>query len=130
MRRTKLNLRRVYRSSLVHLAPAEPQCKLAVGYPAVSVGKHYCTGGEEAIGKTTAIREKARRVLQGAAVEAYGRPGAYVTRDPVMRRARVLDLEEFRAVAEYLEEKGWISEADDDYGIFVVTPTGLEEATG
>lgn len=62
-------------------------------------------------------------------MEAYGRPGAYVTRDPVMRRAGVLDLEEFRVVAEYLEEQGWISEADDDYGIFVVTLAGLEEAT-
>ncbi len=98
-------------------------------HPAVSVGKHCCTGGEEAIEETTAIREKARRVLQGAAVEAYGRPGAYVTRDPVMRRAGVLNLEEFWIVAEYLEEQGWISEADDDYGIFVVTLAGVEEAT-
>jgi hypothetical protein len=67
--------------------------------------------------------------LQAAAVEAYGRPGAYVTRDPVMWRAGVSDLEEFWAVAEYLEERGWISEADDDCGIVVVTPTGVEEAT-
>ena len=79
---------------------------LAVGYAAVSAGKHYCTGGEEAIERITAIREKARRVLQGAAVEAYGRLGAYVTRDPVMWRAGVLNLEEFRALAEYLEEQG------------------------
>lgn len=79
--------------------------------------------------ETTAIREKARRVLQAAAVEAYGRPGAYVTRDPVMLRSGVSDLEEFWAVAEYLEERGWISEADDDYGIFVVTLAGVEEAT-
>ncbi len=62
-------------------------------------------------------------------MEAYGRPGAYVTRDPVMRRAGVLSLKEFWIVAEYLEEKGWISEADDDYGIFVVTLAGVEEAT-
>jgi hypothetical protein len=66
--------------------------------------------------------------LQAAAVEAYGRPGAYVTRDPIMWRAVVSDLEEFWAVAN-LEKRGWISEADDDYGIFVVTPTGVEEAT-
>ena len=46
-----------------------------------------------------------------------------------MWRAGVSDLEEFWVVAEYLEERGWISEADDDYGIFVVTPTGVEEAT-
>jgi hypothetical protein len=76
-----------------------------------------------------AIREKAQRVLQAAAVEAYGRPGAYVTRDPVMRRASVSDPEEFWAIAKYLEERGWIAEADDDYGVFVVTPAGLDEAT-
>ncbi len=72
--------------------------------------------------------------MQAAAVEAYGRLGTYVTRgpvtrDPVMWRAVVSDLEEFWAVAEYPEERGWISEADDDYGIFVGTPTGVEEAT-
>ncbi len=60
-------------------------------------------------------------------MEAYGRPGAYVTRDPVMRRAGVWDLKEFWIVAEYLEEKGRISEADDNYGIFV-TLAGIEEA--
>jgi hypothetical protein len=29
----------------------------------------------------------------------------------------------------YLYERGWIAEADDDYGIFVVTSAGVEEAT-
>ncbi len=62
-------------------------------------------------------------------MEAYGRPGVYVTRDIVMRRANISDLEEFWAIARYLDEKGWIAEADDDYGIFVVTPAGAEEAT-
>ncbi len=61
-------------------------------------------------------------------MEAYGRPGAYVTRDPVMGRAGILDLEEFWAVAGYLEEKGWIAEAGEGYGIFVVTAAGVEEA--
>ena len=81
-----------------------------------------------AIGART-TQEKARRVLQAAAVEAYGRAGAYVTRDPVMQRANISDSEEFWEIAEYLDEKGWIAEADDDYGIFVVTPAGIEEAT-
>ena len=72
--------------------------------------------------------EKARRVLRAAAVEAYGRPGAYVTRGPVMRRANISDPEEFRAIAEYLEGRGWITEADPDYGIFVLTPEGIDEA--
>lgn len=88
------------------------------------------TGGEEAIKSEARVtREKARRVLQAAAVEAFGRPGAYVTRDPVMRRAGVSDLEEFWTIARYLDEKRWIAEADDDYGVFVVTAAGVEEVT-
>jgi hypothetical protein len=62
-------------------------------------------------------------------VEASGRPGAYVPRDPVMYRAGDSNLEEFWGIAEYLDERGWIAEADDDYGIFVVTPEGIDEAT-
>jgi hypothetical protein len=73
--------------------------------------------------------EKARRVLQAAAVEAFGRPGAYVTRDLVMRRANMVSSEDFIAIAEYLEERGWIAEADADYGVFVVTALGIDEAT-
>lgn len=74
-------------------------------------------------------RETARRVLQAAAVEAHGRPGAYITGERVMGRANMVDLEGFRAIAEYLETKGWIAEADSDYGIFVVTRAGIDEAT-
>jgi RIO-like serine/threonine protein kinase len=85
--------------------------------------------GKIIVSEARAIQEKARRVLQAAAVEAYGRPGAYVPRDPVMRRASISDLEEFWAIAEYLDKKGWIAEGDDDYGVFVVTPAGLDEAT-
>ncbi len=80
------------------------------------------------VSEARAIQEKARRVLQAAAVEAYGRPGAYVSRDPVMRRSNISDLEEFWVIAGYLDKKGWIAEADDDYGIFVVTPAGIDEA--
>ncbi len=72
--------------------------------------------------------EKARRVLQAAAVEAYGRPGAYVTRGPVMRRANISDPEEFREIAEYLEDRGWIAEADPHYGAFVITVAGIDAA--
>ena len=75
------------------------------------------------------LPEKARRVLQAAAIEAYGRTGTYVTMTPVMNRANLSDLEEFRSIAEYLERKGWIAEADPEYGIFVLTPEGLDEAT-
>jgi hypothetical protein len=85
--------------------------------------------GKTIVSEARALREKARRVLQAAAVEAYGRPGAYVSRDPVMRRTSITELEEFWAIAEYLDRRGWIAEGDDDYGVFVVTPAGLDEAT-
>ena len=74
-------------------------------------------------------RETARRLLQAAAVEAFGRPGAYVTKGRVMQRANMVDLESFRKMAEYLEERGWIAEADADYAAFVVTASGIDEAT-
>ena len=73
-------------------------------------------------------QEPARRVLQAAAVEAYGRPGVYVARDAVMQRANIPDLKEFWAIALHLEEKGWIAEADAHYRVFVVTAVGLDEA--
>ena len=38
------------------------------------------------------------------------------------------DIEEFRAIAEYLQAQRWIAEADDDYGIFVLTTEGIDEA--
>ena len=72
----------------------------------------------------------ARRVLQAAAVEAHGRPGAYVRQDRVMQRASIVDTEHFRTIARYLEERGWIARADAEYGVFVVTASGIAEATG
>jgi len=74
-------------------------------------------------------REEARRVLQAAAVEAHGRPDAFVLRHRVMQRSGIVDPEDFRAVAEHLEEKGWIAEADEDYATFVVTTAGIDEAS-
>jgi hypothetical protein len=75
------------------------------------------------------MAEKAPRVLQAAAVEAYGRPGMYVVRDQVMQRANITDPEEFRAIAAYLEESGCIAEADPDYGVFVLPPEGIDQVT-
>ncbi len=72
--------------------------------------------------------EKARRVLQAAAVEAYGRPGMYVVMAQVMKRSNISDPEELRTIAAYLEESGCIAEADPDYGVFVLTPEGIDEA--
>jgi hypothetical protein len=75
------------------------------------------------------LGEKARRVLRAATVEARGRAGAYVIGQRVMGRADMGDAEEFRAVAEYLEQMGWITESDADYGVFVLTAEGIAEAT-
>ena len=80
--------------------------------------------GEEVWG----LPEKAHRILQAAAVEAYGRPGVYVVREQVMQRANITDLAEFLAIAEYLHRRGWIAEADADYGIFALTLEGIDEA--
>ena len=79
-------------------------------------------------GPREVLRETAKRVLQAAAVEAFGRPGAYVTRDLVMRRAGMTDPGTFVRMAEYLERRGWIAETDADYGVFVLTPAGIDEA--
>lgn len=46
----------------------------------------------------------------------------------VMSRANLSDWEESRMIAEYLEGKRWIAEADPDYGIFVFTAEGIDEA--
>jgi RIO-like serine/threonine protein kinase len=75
------------------------------------------------------LEDKSRRVLQAAAVEAYGRPGLYVTMSQVMKRANISDPEEFQTIAEYLEQQRWIAEADPDYGVFVLTLEGIDEAT-
>jgi hypothetical protein len=72
--------------------------------------------------------ETARRVLQAAAVEANGRPGAYVTREGVMQRANIVDVEHFRTILRYLEKQGWIADADAEYGVFVVSASGIAEA--
>ncbi|MCA1731725.1 MAG: hypothetical protein LC751_20690 [Actinobacteria bacterium] len=69
-------------------------------------------------------RETARRVLPAAAVEAHGRTEAYVTQARVMGRADMVDLEGFTAIAEYLERRGWIADADSDYGNFTVNNIG------
>ncbi len=73
--------------------------------------------------------DRARRVLQAAIVEAFGRAGVYALRERVMQRANISELEEFWAIAEYLDQRGWIAEGDDDYSIFVVTAAGVDEAT-
>jgi hypothetical protein len=72
--------------------------------------------------------ETAHRVLQAAAVEANGRAGAYVTQEGVMQRANMVDAKHFRTIARYLQEQGWIDDADADYGVFMVTGTGIAEA--
>jgi hypothetical protein len=76
-----------------------------------------------------AVAEKAHRLLQAAVVEAYGRPGVYVTMAQVMKRSNISDQEEYQTMGEYLENEGWIAEADLDYGVFVLTLEGIDQAT-
>jgi len=64
--------------------------------------------------------------LQAAAVEGNGISGAYVIQEHVMQQANIVDAEHFRMIARYLEEQGWI--ADADYGVFKVTASGILEA--
>ena len=66
--------------------------------------------------------------MQAAAVEANGIPGAYVTQERVMQRANIVDTEHFRKIARYLQEQGWIADAEADYGVFMVTGAGIAEA--
>ena len=63
-------------------------------------------------------------------MEANGRAGAYVTQAGMMQRANMVDAEHFRTIARYLEEQGWISDEDADYGVFVVNALGIAEAIG
>ncbi len=51
-----------------------------------------------------------------------------MSRHRVMQRTNITDVKEFSAIAEYLDRKGWITEGGDDYGYFVVTATGIDEA--
>ena len=47
-----------------------------------------------------------------------------------MQRANMVDAEHFRTIARYLEEQGWIADAEADYGVFMVTGAGIAEAIG
>jgi predicted transcriptional regulator len=76
-----------------------------------------------------AVAEKAHRLLQAAVVEAYGRPGVYVTMAQVMKRSNIPDQKEYQTIAKHLEKEGWIAEADPDYGVFVLTHEGIDKAT-
>ena len=49
--------------------------------------------------------KESRRVLQAAAMEAYGRPGMYVLREPVMQRVNIFDVAEFLTIAQYLSKR-------------------------
>ena len=78
------------------------------------------------------LEEKAHRVLQ-----AEQRPSKLMvdrelmlpTQEGVMPRADITDIEEFLAIAQYLQKRGWITdESDVDYGVFVLSVEGLDEA--
>jgi hypothetical protein len=44
-----------------------------------------------------------------------------------MQQANMDDAEHFRTIARYLEEQGWIEDADAEYGVFRVTASGIAE---
>src|ERR671917_1155634 len=73
-------------------------------------------GRENIVSEARVTQEKARRVLQAAAVEANGRPGAYVPQTPVMWRAGVSNPGEFRARAADLGVGGGGAGTEVDYG--------------
>jgi hypothetical protein len=45
-----------------------------------------------------------------------------------MQRANIVDVEHFRTILRYLEKQGWIADADAEYGVFVVSASGIAEA--
>jgi hypothetical protein len=69
-----------------------------------------------------------RRVLLAVVVEAQARPGAYVFLEHVMQQANMVDAKHFRTIARYLQEQGWIEDADAEYGVFRVTGAGIAVA--
>ena len=76
-----------------------------------------------------AIREKAFQVLQVAVVEAGDELETYVSRARVMQQTNISDVGEFRAIAEYLARRGFITEGVNDYEFFVLTLEGIAEGT-
>ena len=53
-----------------------------------------------------------------------------MTQEGVMQRANMVDAKHFRTIARYLEEQGWIDDADAEYGVFMVSASGISEAIG
>ena len=47
-----------------------------------------------------------------------------------MQRANMVDAQHFRTIARYVEEQGWIVDADADYGVFRLTASGIAEVDG
>jgi hypothetical protein len=45
-----------------------------------------------------------------------------------MSRVNISDRAQFLIIAQHLDRKGWIAEADADYGVFVLTSEGIDEA--
>ena len=66
-------------------------------------------------------------VLLAVVVEANGRPGVHVFQEGVMQQANMVDAEHFRTIARYLEEQGWIADADAEYAVFRATASGIAE---
>jgi hypothetical protein len=79
------------------------------------------------------MHDKAQRVLLAAIAEADGKAGEYVDADRVIERANSLgadirDQEEFRAIAQYLVQQGFLAEGGAEWREFVVSSAGVDEA--
>ena len=73
-------------------------------------------------------QKNARRVLKEAVAEAGGTSHVYVYRELVMDRANIPNIEAFWQAADYLAQRGYITEGSPDYWTFAVTPKGITEA--
>jgi hypothetical protein len=81
------------------------------------------------VSEAGAIREKGLRVLRVAVAEARGEPGTYVSRARVMEQTNISRVQEFERIAEYLAQRGFITEGVNGYEFFVLTLEGIAEGT-
>ena len=113
---------------------ATEQCSCVLSRPKMFGGRHreeysgyYIRKGPQ-VREATAIQKGARRVLLAAVAEAGGVAHVYVYRERVMEQATVPNVEAFWEIADYLAQRGYITEGSPDYWAFSVTPKGIAEA--
>jgi hypothetical protein len=60
---------------------------------------------------------------------SYMRALAFVSYYGSSGWANIAEESKFSSIARYLENKGWIAKSTADYGVFMITAEGIEEAT-